>query len=259
MCKLSTTAKKMRDDIYSGETCIADGVAEGTKFKIILTNETYEEPNVLFASTGGFGQHGFYNLGLFGGEIFENLLDLSRLKQPSVNFIELRAQAPLKAIVLSSIEGCDFYHDHFGYRGPIWRDYYYSMFYAGFTLLGNNFYRRMHAGSISARMYQSSEIKCAIEAFVHYAKATNHDDLELVLGGAAFFSYHYGGYDYLDKLSDLIKEVLNSHHKAIQLETSKEIGKFSREQARELNLQRLKVAVPVKVTKNFQYSSLVRH
>lgn len=259
MSNISTLAKRMRDDLYTGEVCIATGRAMGTNFKILLKDDTHAEPNVLLASIGGFGQHGFYDLGLFIGDVFESLLELSKSDQPSVNFVELRAQRPLKALAILSIQNCDFYRRHFGVRRPVWRDYYYSMFYAGFTMMGNNFCTRMHAGSISDWSYQSSEIKCAIEAFVHYAKSSDYEELELVLGGGAFFSYHYGGYDYLDDLGDLVKDALKTKHMNISLETLSGIGSFSEDQAKELNLQRYKVGVPIAVDHNFRYSSLVRH
>jgi len=259
MSNISTLARRMRDDLYTGEVCIATGRAMGTSFKILLKDDTHAEPNVLLASTGGFGQHGFYDLGLFKGDVFESLLKLSISDQPSVNFVELRAQRPLKALALISIQNCDFYQRHFGVRGPVWRDYYYSMFYAGFTMMGNNFCTRMHAGSISERSYQSSEIKCAIEAFVHYAKSSDYDELELILGGGAFFSHHYGGYDYLDSLSDLVESVIDTSHRNISLEILSEIGDFSEDQAKELNLQRYGVSIPIAVNRNFRYSSLVKH
>jgi hypothetical protein len=133
------------------------------------------------------------------------------------------------------------------------------MFYAGFTMMGNNFCTRMHAGSISERSYQSSEIKCAIEAFVHYAKSSDYDELELILSGGAFFGYHYGGYDYLDNLGDLVEEAMSTAHRGISLEILSEMGNFSEDQATELNLQRYKVSVPIAVDHDFRYDSLVRH
>ena len=266
MGKISEIAYKMRKGTFDGEVEVASGVANGTEFQIFLKSGTHDENALIFATTGAFGQHGFYNFGIFQ-EKFCKLIDLARLDEPSVNLVESRAQEPLKAVVLCTLaQSSEYYFSNFGNRGkafnsfgPIWRDYYYGMYYAAIELLANNFYNRIHASSISDYMYQSSEIKCAIESFIHYCRQSQQKSLQLVIGGRCYFEYHRGGYDYLDSLTELVQDALVSENRLVQTKNLSNLGQFSIEERKWLNLERRQVTVPIKVSSSFSYSQLTRH
>lgn len=178
-----------------------------------------------------------------------------------------RVQEPLKAVVLCTFaQSSEFYFSNFGNRGKsfnsfgsIWRDYYYGMYYAAIELLANSFYNRIHVSSISDYMYQSSEIKCAIESFIHYFRQSQQKSMQLVIGGHCYFRYHRGGYDYLDSLTELVQNALVSESRLVQTRNLSDLGQFSIEERNWFNLQRRQVTVPVKVSSNISYSQLTRH
>ena len=244
------------------EVEITRGDAEGTEIRIILKKVTGGERAVVFASTGGFGQHGFYNLGIFRN-VFGQLLDLAKGSEASVNFVREHNQEPLKALVVCTLaQGSEFYTKQFGdrnNRGPLWRDYYYSMYYAAIELLATNFFTRIHTGAISEFNYQPAEIKCAIEAFIHYARRSKHQKLELVIGGHCYFNHHQGGYSYLESIQDFINEALVSNHTPVKTTESIEHENLSPKVNDRFGLQRRIVHVPLKVSPSFKYSDLVIH
>ena len=156
-----------------------------------------------------------------------------------------RSQEPLKALVLNTIAGrSKFYRKHFG--EGLWRDYYYSMHYAAIELLATNSYSRIHIGSIAESRYEPEELRCIIEAFIHYARQSDHANLELVVGGAAYFDYHVGSHSYLDYLEEFIKDTLTGSYTRVQTTKSNEYGLISGEDVRRFDLQRRIVHVPIK-------------
>ena len=266
MGKISEIAYKMRRSTFDEEVEIASGVANGTEFQIFLKSSTHDENALIFATPGGFGQHGLHALGIFKA-VINKLINLTYLNEPSVNLIELRAEQPLKAVVLCTVaQSSEFYVSNFGNRGsafdllgPIWRDYYYSMYYAAVELLANNFHNRIYLSSISHNRYQSSEVKCAIESFIHYSRQSQQKSLQLVIGGRPYFEYHPRGYDYLDSLAELVQDALVSEHRLVETRNLSNLGQFSIEERKWLNLQRRQVTVPIKVSSSFSYSQLTRH
>ena len=260
MGKLSEIAYKMRNGAFGGEVEIASGVANGTEFQIFLKRHTDDENALIFATPapGSFCQQGLHALGVFN-TVIDKLIDLTYLDEPSVNLIELRAEQPLKAVVLCTVaQSSEFYVSNFGSRGyflgSIWRDYYYSMYYAAVELMAHNFHNRIYVSSLSQIRYQSSEIKCAIESFIHYARQSQQKALQLVIGGRPYFHYHLGEYDYLDSLAELVQDALVSEHRLVEVRNLTDLGQFSIEESKWLNLQRRQVTVPIKVSSSFSHS-----
>lgn len=213
---------------------LANGDADGTEFRIILKADIADEETVAFATPGrGFDQSGFYQFGLFD-DVFDRLLKLTKGDKPSVNLIQERRQEPLKALVLSTVARRDFNYTDVGHD----RNYYYSMHYAAIELLATNFYSRIHIGSIAHSSYEPVELGCIIEAFIHYARQSDHAKLELVVGGPAYFNYHVGNNAYLDTIEEFIQHALIGVYTPVKTTESKESGLFSEEDVRRFDLQR---------------------
>jgi len=231
----------------NGVVDLASGITGGTEFRIILKTGISDEETASFATTGGFDQLGFYRLGMLH-DVFHRLLELTQEEdQPSVNLIQERSQEPLKAVVLNTIAGrSKFYRKHFG--EGLWRDYYYSMHYAAIELLATNFYSRIHIGSIAESQYEPEELRCIIEAFIHYARQSDHANLELVVGGPAYFNYHVnGGHAYLDYIEEFVQDALKGSYTRVPTTESKEYGRhISGEDVQRFDLQRRIVHVPIK-------------
>ena len=83
--------------------------------------------------------------------------------------------------------------------------------------------------------------------------------MQLVIGGRCYFEYHRGGYDYLDSLTELVQDALVSETRLVQTKNLSNLGQFSIEERKWLNLERRQVTVPIKVSSSFSYSQLTRH
>ena len=198
--------------LHRGEVTLASGDAEGTEFRILLKRRTERERAIVFASVTGFTRMGFYWLNGFP----QDLLEQAASQGPSIHFAQIlhgptrdSAQIfpnkPHEAIVW-----CTLADDPIIRKYEFKQGFYYSMYYAAIELMIENGYNQIHLAGLNQHGHTSEEVLGGIKSFVHVARQSKIEKLDLVIGGVNYWDLHYGGYDYLETIKAFVQKAIVS-------------------------------------------------
>ncbi|MDB2445464.1 hypothetical protein N9X66_09995, partial [Gammaproteobacteria bacterium] len=101
---------------------------------------------------------------------------------PSIHFAQIFQNKPHEAIVWCT-----------NTRNPVINKYefkqgfYYSMYYAAIELMIENGYNQIHLAGLNEVKHTSEEVLGGIRSFVHVARQSKTEKLELVIGGINYW------------------------------------------------------------------------
>jgi hypothetical protein len=189
--------RKLRGD----EVTLASGNAGGTEFRILLKRKTEEERAIVFASSMGFTRMGYYSLEDFP----QNYLEQATRMLPSIHFSQILNNEPHEAIAWCTCAG-DPIVDKYEFK----QGFCYSIYYAAIELMNENGYNRVHLAGLNQNKYTSEEILSGIRSFIHVARRSKNQKLELVIGGRNYWELHADSYDYLYTIEGFVQDALTS-------------------------------------------------
>ena len=198
--------------LQDGQVTLATGDADGTEFRIFLKEETDKERAIVFASVTGFTRMGFY--WLYGYP--EGLLEQAASQGPSIHFAQI-LHGPIKGYPTffpnkthEAIVWCTLADDPIIRKYEFKQGFYYSMYYAAIELMIENGYNRIHLAGLNQHTHTSEEVLGGIKSFVHVARQSKIEKLDLVIGGKNYWDLHPGSYDYLETIKAFVQKAIVS-------------------------------------------------
>lgn len=243
--------------LQDGQVTLATGDADGTEFRIFLKEETDEERAIVFASGTGFTRMGFYWLNGYP----QDLLEQAASQGPSIHFAQI-LHGPIKGYPIffpnkthEAIVWCTLADDPIIRKYEFKQGFYYSMYYAAIELMIENGYNRIHLAGLNQRRHTSEEVLGGIRSFVHVARQSKTEKLELVIGGRNYWKLHDGSYDYLSTVEAFVHEAITSEFVPVKtrIDDSNESFKDKRHpgsyypEVKHFNIQRRILDVPYRL------------